>query len=502
MKLKESISSNSVKIIELYNKIDSEVLDTSPDFQRKLVWKKQHKYAFINTILLNYPFPEIYIASSEIDVNKIKTREIVVDGKQRLTAIVDYIKGANDFASTKKVKSFESLSLEEKRDFLNYPVSVKDLKDIDPATIKLIFQKINSTDYSLNANEIINAKYGDGEFMMFCKQLADLGFTPAEEMTDIIIDTSVKNSVNSFFHNNFIFSDNDRSRMYDLQFLLLIVSTILEENYFGRSARINYYLEKYNLEFSEYTSILEKVSKVIEGVNKLNFQPGSYWFNKANIFTLFIELSKSDLGKINFDVFESKLLELEKKVDIYYTDDDISGITEDEKKYFEYSRQGSNELQAREHRGLLIRGLIQNSLLEFQNLTEVESNNISEIQEVTSEFVLLTLTTTNLTKKIIDAISSIRTFFVRNNIHDYHNQELGPDHKVTKDAWIFNNDFLKTSCVLSLYRTGRGDNRLWISDLHTYVNQGNKIAIFIYKKEINIINISINKLTKSWQGKE
>ena len=63
MKLKESIPSNSLKIIDLYNKIESEFLDISPDFQRKLVWKKQHKYAFIQTILLNYPFPEVYIAS-------------------------------------------------------------------------------------------------------------------------------------------------------------------------------------------------------------------------------------------------------------------------------------------------------------------------------------------------------------------------------------------------------------------------------------------------------
>jgi len=72
MKLKESIPSNSVKIIELYNKIDSEILDTSPDFQRKLVWKKQHKYAFIDTILLNYPFPEVYIASSIMDLENLK----------------------------------------------------------------------------------------------------------------------------------------------------------------------------------------------------------------------------------------------------------------------------------------------------------------------------------------------------------------------------------------------------------------------------------------------
>ncbi|MFT6443448.1 MAG: hypothetical protein ACJASM_003009, partial [Salibacteraceae bacterium] len=63
MKLNASITSNSVKLIDIYNKLNSGSLVSSPDFQRNLIWKKQHKYALIQTILLNYPFPEVYIAS-------------------------------------------------------------------------------------------------------------------------------------------------------------------------------------------------------------------------------------------------------------------------------------------------------------------------------------------------------------------------------------------------------------------------------------------------------
>lgn len=167
IKLKQSIPSNTIKIIELYNKIEANLLDTSPNFQRKLVWKKQHKYAFINTVLLNFPFPEIYIASSEIDVNNLQAKEIVVDGQQRLNTIVDYIKGINDFSNQNKLKSFSELTVLEKKEFLNYPVSMKDLKDLPEDTVKEIFRRINSTEYSLNANEILNAQFGDGEFAIF-----------------------------------------------------------------------------------------------------------------------------------------------------------------------------------------------------------------------------------------------------------------------------------------------------------------------------------------------
>jgi len=209
MKLKSFITSNSVKLIEIYNKINSGALVTSPDFQRNLVWKKQHKYAFINTILLNFPFPEVYIASTEVDVETLQAREIVVDGQQRLTTIVDYIKGSGDFKSQKLVMPFDDLELDAKREFLNYPITVKDLKDIGLDNIKEIFKRINSTNYVLNSNENINAQYGDSEFSIFCKQIVDKDFEISFEKTDILLSKETRLKFHIFFTENKIFSDND-----------------------------------------------------------------------------------------------------------------------------------------------------------------------------------------------------------------------------------------------------------------------------------------------------
>lgn len=66
IKLNASIPANNWKIIELYNKLKKEELDPSPDFQRKLVWKKSHKFKFIETILLNFPFPGNLYCSRKI----------------------------------------------------------------------------------------------------------------------------------------------------------------------------------------------------------------------------------------------------------------------------------------------------------------------------------------------------------------------------------------------------------------------------------------------------
>ncbi len=87
-KLNASIPANNWKIIELYNKLKKGELDPSPSFQRKLVWKKQHKFKFIETILMNFPFPEIYIAPGKLDTDTLELKDLIVDGQQRTTEVV------------------------------------------------------------------------------------------------------------------------------------------------------------------------------------------------------------------------------------------------------------------------------------------------------------------------------------------------------------------------------------------------------------------------------
>jgi hypothetical protein len=495
MKLKSSIPSNSVKLIDLYNKITTDSLITGPYFQRKLVWKKQHKFAFIETILLNFPFPEIYIASSEVDVENLKTREVVVDGQQRLTTIVDYIQAKNDFSGQNKITPFDELSVDEKKDFLNYSITVKDLKDMGEDNIKEVFKRINSTNYSLNTNEVLNAEFGGGEFAIFCKQLVDYKYIPNIKETDIIIEEKTKNNIIDFFTNNFIFSNNDIKRMFDSQYIMLIISTFLEGGYFGRSSKINYYLEKYNLSFENYNTQLDLLKNSINIIEDLKFSENSYWFNKANLFTLLVELRNIKKDNINLEIFETKLLEFEDKVDLYFNGDenDIKLLTSDEIKYFEVSRQGSHELSAREHRGKVIKKIIEESIkLETTIVEEVtnQSLNIKKLNELKIKYSTISPTETGLTKSIFDAVSSVREFLKANDIHNYETQEFGPTNKVKKKAFFYDGAN-ETELEISMYRSnGRGDYRIWISDIKPFVNSGEIIALYVKDSKLLFINIS------------
>lgn len=356
--LSDSIPSTNMKIIELYNKIDSRNLVLSPDFQRKLVWKKQHKYHFIETILKKYPFPEVYIASAEIDVSNITSSEIVVDGQQRLSTIVDYIKGAGDFASQTKIPTFDSLTIIQKKDFLNYFVSVRDLKNIDINVIKDIFMRINNTEYSLNAVEKINAQHGDGEFIVFCKQLVDKDYAPTDNDTDVILSIPLKEKIITFFEQSRFFSENDSKRMVDLQFFMTLISTLIENEYFHRNTRVFQYIEKYNSYFDKQDEVETAISNAIDMYEALNFSPASYWLTKSNAFTLFIEFSKVSPAEIDIVKLKEKLILLETESKKYFASIEVEQIPPENQRYFEFAKEAVNDKNARIYRGSHIRNLL------------------------------------------------------------------------------------------------------------------------------------------------
>lgn len=497
MKLKESIPANSVKIIELYNKIISDTLILRPSFQRKLVWKKQHKYHFIETILMNFPFPEIYIASSQIDIENLTAQEIVVDGQQRLSTIIDYIRGVNDFEQQNRVTSFDKLTVEEKKDFLNYLVTVRDLKNMEYEAITEVFERINSTEYCLNQVEKNNAIYGDGEFAVFCKQIIDEEYNPTDKETEVVIDPDIKTKYNNFFCKNYIFSKNDIARMYDLQYIMLICATILEGGYFGRSSKIKDYMEQYNETFEKAEYLTSRLLQSINLISSIKLEKGSYWFNQANLFTLIIEFSKLPEEKIldlNIRLLEVELLELENKVDNYFmanNEDDLKYITTEEQKYFEVARQGSHEKSAREYRAMVLTQII-NKCLENKSQESVEIN--PTLFDSLFDYAILIPTENGLNKSIMDATSSVREFLKKNNIHNYDTQEKGPAKKIIlKAAYLTEQKNEETE--ISMYKANhRGDARIWIKNLKTYASPLDSIALLFYKNSVYIINTSRYKI--------
>jgi Protein of unknown function DUF262 len=121
---------SSLKIRQIITDIQNKTLIPRPEFQRRLVWSMADKNNFIDTILRGYPFPEIYIADGEVDLETGEGAQQLVDGNLGIVTQAELIE---------------------------------------------IFRRINSTNYSLNDMEINNAMYA-GRFKSFCETLANLEF--------------------------------------------------------------------------------------------------------------------------------------------------------------------------------------------------------------------------------------------------------------------------------------------------------------------------------------
>ncbi|MBO6497404.1 MAG: DUF262 domain-containing protein [Roseivirga sp.] len=313
-------------ISDLIGKIQRKELILQPEFQRGFVWTPDHMENFIKTILEGYPFPEIYISQKGIDLETLSTQNVVVDGQQRLTTIKKYIEGTHDFE--REIPKYADLSDTQKTEFLNYDVTIRDLKDVSQETMIEIFQRINSTKFTLSAIEINNAIY-DGEFIKCAKEVMS-------EFKTIEFKVPV-------------FSESELTRMADLHFLLLVMSTIEEGGYFPADNEVEKYIAQYNDEYPNHTQMKDRLIESILSINESDLQNDSIWYRKSNYFTLLCELlwSSKSLDDLidELNTFESNVLDNKNK------DKDQNDFA----KYYANMYAGTNSRNARVRRSEILK---------------------------------------------------------------------------------------------------------------------------------------------------
>lgn len=317
-------------ILELYQMMREGSLVLQPSFQRKLVWNNKHKENFIQTILSGFPFPEVYLSDGEIDLDNMKSKTLVVDGQQRLNTIYQYIVNDEELV-LKNTKRFNQLTGDEKEDFLDYPVVVRALGRISLVEIKEIFNRINSVQYALNAMEINNALY-EGEFISTAKQIVN---------TNLLGDLDV-------------LSETEVSRMKDLEFVTLLMTTIELGGYFTGNKEIEDMIKKYEDEYPQREKMFNTFVAVLGFIKELNLPVDSFWFRKSCIFTLIAELMFQLYAKgktlPKLEVGRETLIILEKKI----LQDRDEGKTGKYSDFYSYVYQGTTSRMGRIVRGEIL----------------------------------------------------------------------------------------------------------------------------------------------------
>jgi len=141
---------------------DSEkTLVLSPKFQRRRIWPRKATAFLIDTILHGMPIPKIFMRQ-QLDLKGSRTIHEVVDGQQRLRAVLDFREDKFSLSHDSEpwgALKYSQLPASAQKVFLAYEFSVDLLIEAADADVLDIFARINSHAIPLNAQEKRNAKY-------------------------------------------------------------------------------------------------------------------------------------------------------------------------------------------------------------------------------------------------------------------------------------------------------------------------------------------------------
>lgn len=268
---------------------ENDGLVLSPKFQRNSVWNIQAKSYLIDTILKGLPIPPIFM-KEYIDRNTKKTIREVIDGQQRLTAIINFYN--DDFAILKNHnkefanKKYSEIGDDAQIDFLGFNIPIILVKTDDDSIVYDMFARLNTNNVVLNRQELRNSKYW-GDFKVFANEIA----------------TKYRN----FFIKHKTFKDQQIMRMADIElinsFIIITLSNIIAES----PTKVDEYYQKYDLNFDEILDVSDKINATMSVIEQIFETPTfttKFFHSKVALYTLFTSIYFLIFGEDDYSQYK------------------------------------------------------------------------------------------------------------------------------------------------------------------------------------------------------
>lgn len=168
---KTKIVKQTWSILEIFQKIKEKKLILEPNYQRREIWKDDKKTAFIESLYMEIMIPPIYVVEIPGEDLLSENKYEVVDGKQRLTAILDFVSGKlilaeksleyyNDIFGGKTFAEIKEIDNERTTQMLSSVLDIYVITANSPEFTKYdIFARLNKGAEKLKVNEIRRAIY-------------------------------------------------------------------------------------------------------------------------------------------------------------------------------------------------------------------------------------------------------------------------------------------------------------------------------------------------------
>lgn len=158
-------------IVDLYNN-ENEIF--SPDYQRnELLWSIKQKSRFIESLLLDYPIPLLFLADTDNGSMEI------VDGLQRISTLSEFFSEDLRLTGLKKLTELndstcDDMPQNEIRRLKARSLRVIVLKHNTPADVrKELFDRLNTSSLRANTSEVRAGRELDNPLMELIKELAE-----------------------------------------------------------------------------------------------------------------------------------------------------------------------------------------------------------------------------------------------------------------------------------------------------------------------------------------
>lgn len=160
---KDAVVLNADWTIETINlQIQKGNIDLQPGFQRRVAWDDERKSRLIESIIVGLPVPNIVLAENK----DFRGKFIVIDGKQRLVAVSEYMEGKYklkglDMRPDLNTKAFIELPQEDREYLENATIRASVIRNWkDENFLYVTFFRLNSGSLPLSPQELRKALIG------------------------------------------------------------------------------------------------------------------------------------------------------------------------------------------------------------------------------------------------------------------------------------------------------------------------------------------------------
>lgn len=263
-----------------------ETLVIKPPYQRKPVWAARQKCMLVESILKGLPVPEIYVQRSTTAQGK--TKYAVVDGQQRIRAVLQFVGSETDLEEAEsnkflldklpddspwKNRNISDFTESERRSIFGYDFGVRFLDTEDDTEVRDMFKRLNRFLTPLNAQELRNATYL-GPFVRLALELAN----------------------DDYWAENRLVSPALIRRMRDVEFISDLLIGVMHGPQGGSAAVIDSYYERFEDfedEFPDQQRIRKLFGQTLNTIREIFPEiRGTRWTNRTDFYTLFIAVAE------------------------------------------------------------------------------------------------------------------------------------------------------------------------------------------------------------------